>query len=228
MIKLGIDRYDVEARYVPALVTSVPFLFFGHYFIGGLDGVFWQSALGIKIGSLGLPAALYLVTVHFCRTIGKVLEENWFRNGLAFPTTEFLIDTDTSLTQNRKMEIRRKIKKYFKIDLSDTHKDTDANRRLIHEAVGQIRNVFYKKNHLIQQRNIQYGLTRNLLAGSIIAAFVSASGLLVSNLLGNNTASTIALTLLVMYILLAIISVVLVNFTARQYAHTLYNEFMAL
>lgn len=227
MTRSRVDRYDIEARYVPALVCSVPFLFFGYYFFNGLDGAFWQSAFALTIGSVGLSTALYLVAVHFCRTIGKVIEENWFRRGLAFPTTEFLLDTDANLTPNRKAEIRRKIKKQFKIDLGSVSEDTDANRRLIHEAIGQIRTVFYRNNHLIQQRNIQFGMTRNLLAGSLIATGVSSAGLLLSSLLSNGTASAVALTLLIMYVLLALASAALVKFTARQYAHTLFNEYMA-
>ncbi len=228
MTKHSVDRYDIEARYVPALVCSVPFLFLGYYFINGIDGAFWQSAFALTVGSVGLSTALYLVAIHFCRTIGKVIEEKWFHKGLTFPTTEFLLDSDTSLTPRRKAEIRRKIKDRFKIDLSTATEGSDANRRLINEAVGQIRKIFYGDNHLVQQRNIQFGLTRNLLAGSLIAIVISAAGLLLSDLTDNPTASAMALTLFGAYTLLAIVSAALVKFTARQYASTLYDEFIAL
>jgi hypothetical protein len=227
MTKSRVDRYDIEARYVPALVGSVPFLFFGYYFINGVDGAFWQSAFALAIGTIGLSTALYLIAIHFCRTVGKVIEEYWFRRGLAFPTTEFLLDNDTSLTPSRRADIRRKIKQQFNIDLGDALEGTDANRRLIHEAVGQIRTLFYRKNHLVQQRNIQFGMTRNLLAGSLIAIAVSSAGLLLSSWIGNDAASAVALTLLIMYILLAIASAALLKFVAQQYAHTLFNEYMA-
>jgi len=228
MIKLRVDRYDIEARYVPALASSVPFLFFGYYFINGIDGAFWQSAFALTVGSVGLSTALYLIAVHFCRTLGKVIEERWFRNGLTFPTTAFLIDSDTNLTPNRKTEIRRKVKKQFNIDLGTATEGTDADRRLIHEAVGQIRKTFYRNNHLLQQRNIQFGLTRNLLAGSLVAITVSAAGLFLGSLTNNTTASAVAVTLLIAYLFLATASVLLLKFTARQYAYTLYDEFIAL
>ena len=228
MTKSRVDRYDIEARYVPALACSVPFLFFGYYFINGIDGAFWQSAFALTVGSVGLSTALYLIAIHFCRTLGKVIEEKWFRRGLSFPTTEFLLDSDTNLTPNRKVEIRLKIKKQLKIDLNAATEGTDTDRQRIHEAVGQVRKIFYRNNHLVQQRNIQFGLTRNLLAGSLVAIIVSALGLLLSALVSNTAASAVATILLIVYTLLAVISALLLKFTARQYACTLFDEFIAL
>lgn len=228
MTKSRVDRYDIEARYIPALACAVPFLFFGYYFINGIDGAFWQSAFTLTVGSVGLSTALYLIAIHFCRTLGKVIEEKWFRKGLSFPTTEFLLDSDTNLTPSRKAEIRGKIKKRFKIDLSNSTGGTDTDRQRIHEAIGQVRKIFYRDNHLVQQRNIQFGLTRNLLAGSLVASAVSAAGLLISSLASNSTASAVATILLVSYALLAAISALLLKFTARQYACTLFDEFIAL
>jgi hypothetical protein len=227
MTKSRVDRYDIEARYVPALACSVPFLFFGYYYINGIDGAFWQSALTLTVGSIGLSTALYLIAIHFCRTLGKVIEEEWFRKGSGFPTTEFLLDSDTNLTSSRKAEIRAKIKKQFKIDLSTATEGTYTDRKRIHEAVGQVRKIFYRNNHLIQQRNIQFGLTRNLLAGSLVAIIVSAAGLLLSSLAYNAAACTVATILLTLYVLLAAISALLLKFTARQYACTLFDEFIA-
>lgn len=221
------DRYDIEARYVPALIGSVPFLFFGHYFIAGLDGAFWQSAFTMKFGAVGLSTALYLVAIHFCRTLGKVIEEKWFQKGLAFPTTDFLLSSDTNLSRDRKTAIKQKVTDQFSIELSATMADTTINRQKIHEAVGQIRYKFYKKNHLVQQRNIQYGATRNLLAASIVAAVVAAFGALLSWLTGNNSAFDVALVLLCLYGALMLFSAISVRFTARQFAHTLFNEFLA-
>ncbi len=227
MTKSRIDRYDIEARYAPALASSVPFLFFGYYFISGIDGAFWQSAFTLAIGSIGLSTALYLIAVHFCRTLGKILEDKLFRNGLDFPTTDFLLDGDTNLTPDRKKQIREKIKQRFNINLESTGKDTDANRRQIHEAVGQIRNIFYLKNHLIQQRNIQFGTTRNLLAGSIVAITFSALGTLLAWVVGNDTATKVAVVLFLIYVLVALFSAFLLKFTARHYATTLFDEFIA-
>jgi hypothetical protein len=228
MTKSGIDRYDIEARYVPALVCSVPFLFFGYYFISGLDGAFWQLVLTQAVGSLALTTALYLVAIHYCAAIGKVVENRWFNEGLSFPTTEFLLNKDVHLTQNRKSLIRHKINERFNLDLNRATGDTVTNRRHIHEAVGQIRSAFYRKNHLIQQRNIRFGITKNLLAGSTIAGIMSAFGYLLSSWVGNDTASSVALALFVLYILLAIVSGALIKSTAQQYAYALYDEFIML
>ena len=226
MTKRSVDRYDIEARYVPALICSVPFFFFSYYFLNDLDGAFWESALMLTVGSIGLPTALYFVAIHFCTALGKIIENNWFRNGLTLPTTEFLLDKDTNLSLERKDALKRKIKLRFNIKLQSVIDDTDQNRRLIHESIGQVRSGFYRKNHLVQQRNIRYGMTRNLLSGSLVAVILSGAGYVLSNVAGN-AASQVALALLIIYCILAGLSAALLNSTARQYAHTLFDEFLA-
>ena len=221
------DRYDIEARYVPALVCSVPFAFLGFYYLSGIDQAFWQSAFTLTAGSVTLSAALFVTAIHFCRTIGKMIEVNLFRNGLQFPTTNFLLDKDANLTPDRKSKIRKKVLTSFDVDLTNATEDTEHDRRLIHEAVGHVRKSLYKKSPLVMQRNIQFGLTRNLLSGSLIASVVSAFGLALSNATHNAAAGNLAAVLLACYLLIGISSALLLRFSARQYVYALYDEFLA-
>jgi len=221
------DRYDVEARYVPALICSVPFLFLGFYYLNGLDSIFWQSAFALTIGSVGFSTALFLVVIHFCRAIGKAIEEKMFRRGLTFPTTEFMLNEDTNLSPERKAKIISKVKQKFDIDLSKKISGSDQDRRAVHEAVGQIRSMFHKNSQLIQQRNIQFGFTKNLLGGSVLAVTVSMIGVILSIVTSNSVALKVSFVLLASYFILGLASFSLVRFTARHYAHTLYDEFLA-
>lgn len=221
------DKYDVQARYVPALVCSVPLLFLWFYYLKGLDGSFWQSVSVVAIGSLGLSTALFIVVVHFGRAIGKLMEEKMFKRGLTFPTTEFLLDTDNNLSPDMKAKIISKIHARFGIQLSARTKDTGINRRAIHEAIGQVRSMFYKKNPMVLQRNIQFGLSKNLFGGCVLATGASILGLILSLPSHDTTTLQIAASLIAIYSVVGIGSFVLIPFTARHYATTIYDEFMA-
>ena len=185
------DKYDVQARYAPALLCSVPFILLGFYFLNDIDSTFWSSAFGMSIGSLSLSAAMYVLASHACRIVGKVLEEKIFNNGADFPTTLFLLDGDANFTPERKKMIYSKINTEFGVDLSGKTSDSPQNRRLIHECVGQIRSKFYKKNEMVLQRNIQFGFAKNLAGGSLIAIIASIVGLAVSQVVNNSKAASI-------------------------------------
>lgn len=221
------NRYNIEARYTPSLVCSVPFFFFAYYYLQNVDNEFWSSAAGLTIGGIGLSTAMLIVMVNFCRNLGKFIEEKIFKDGLEFPTTTFLLDTDTNLSKGYKKSVIKKIKDEFDIDLSDETEGTIANRRTINEAVRRINSMFFGKNDLLLQRNIQFGFTKNILAGAIIALSVSDFGVTVSALTNNITAMHVAAILAVLYGLVALIAVTSVRFVARHYAQALYGEFMA-
>lgn len=223
----ALSRYNVEARYIPSLVCSVPFFFIGYYYLVGIDNQFWSSVTGLTLGGVGFTTAMLIVMVNFCRNFGKFLEEKFFDDGLSFPTTMFLLDTDTNLSPSCKKAVIKKIKEKFDINLTHETVGTVANRRTINEAVRRINSMFFGKNDLLLQRTIQFGFTKNTLAGSIIASIVSGAGIIVSALANNITAMHISTTLLLGYVVIALISIASVRFAARHYAQALYGEFMA-
>lgn len=222
-----LNQYNVEARYIPSLVCSVPFFFFAYYYVQGMDNDFWNSAAGLAIGGVGLSAAMLIVMVNFCRNFGKFIEEKIFNDGLSFPTTTFLLDYDKNLSSGYKKKIIEMIKDRFDIDLIDETEGTADNRRTINEAVRRINSMFFGKSDLILQRTIQFGFAKNILAGSIIATFVSEAGVVVSALSNNITAMHVATVLLVLYTGIALIAFASVRFVARHYAQALYGEFIA-
>lgn len=220
------DKYDIQARYIPAIVCSVPFVALGFYFLGSIDLNFWGKVFAIGFGGLTMMAALYQVFAHFCRLLGKWLEENMFNDGLDFPTTILLLDDDPTCTPERKSELYRKIKAEFNIELEGKTADTPANRRRIHEAVGQIRKRFFKKNEMVLQRNIQFGVAKNLAGGAIIAILTSVVAIILSWLTNSDTALKVSTFLLITYALLAVGALWAMKFTAKHYALTLFDEFI--
>jgi hypothetical protein len=225
MIKLP-NKYNFEARYVPSLACSIPFFLFGYYFFSGIDNAFWSSVAGITVGGVSISAVMLVVMVNFCRNLGKLIEEKLFKDGLEFPTTTFLLDTDTNLSISMKKAVIKKIKHQFNIDLKI--EDTIDNRRLINEAVRRINSKFFGKNDLLLQRTIQFGFTKNILAGAIIATAVSILGIIVSVALHNIPAMYAATLLTLIYMCVGLVSFASVRFIARHYAQALYVEFMAV
>jgi hypothetical protein len=228
MMKVNLpSKYNFEARYVPSLVCSVPFFFLGFYFLWGIDNSFWNSVVGLAIAGLGLTTAVFIVMVNFCRDLGKLIEEKMFSDGLSFPTTTFLLDSDTNLSVQYKAKVIKKIKKDFDIDLKNHTNGEQSGRRSVNEAVRRINSMFFGKNDLLLQRTIQFGFSKNLFAGSIIAIIVSTAGIVVSSIVDNFTALNVATVLLAFYVVVGLFSYLSIRFTARHYAQALYGEFMA-
>ena len=219
------DKYDIEARYVPALACSVPFMAFGYYFLKNIDSKFWDATSALAIGSLGISAAMFLVAIHLSTTVGKVIELKLFRGGLNLPTTEFLLAESTYLSEDRKKAIRNKIKNKFGVDIRKKTEGTLQNRQVINEAVGEVRRSM-RKNKFVLQKNIQYGLTRNLLSGSMLAFLASLAVFMTGNLVHNTTAVTVATVMIFLYLLFAGTAALLFMHAARQYASMLFDEFM--
>jgi hypothetical protein len=119
-----------------------------------------------------------------------------------------------------------KIKSEFKINLKGKTSDSPANRVAIHEAIGQIRKKFYKNSEMLLQRNIQFGFARNLAGGSIVAAIVSALGAAISLIVGATTAFQVLCCLLIGYTVVGLVTFWAIRFTAKHYAHTLFDEFL--
>lgn len=211
---------------MPSLVCSVPFFFFAYYYLAGVGNEFWSSAAGLVIGGIGMSTAMLVMMANFCRSLGKLIEEKMFRDGLWFPTTTFLLDADTNLSTGYKKLVIEKINEKFEIDLSSETEGTVANRRAINEAVRLINSMFFGKNALLLQRTIQFGFVKNILAGSIIAIVVSGAGLAVSVMSNNMTALQVAAILLVGYVVIGLAALASMRFIARHYAQALYGEFM--
>lgn len=220
------DKYEIRAQYTPAILCSVPFILFSFYYLNTLNGDFWNSVGAQAAGGVTMAAALYYLAAFACRHTGKWLEDRIYARGNKFPTTEFLLDKDTSCSPERKQEIIRKINSDFSIDLSGRGEDTSSNRLRIHEAVGAIRQLFFKKNEMILLRNIQYGFAKNLAGGAIIALAASFATALFSVLAKAEAPFQISILLIVWYAMLATYGLLAMRSNSRRYAHTLYDEFL--
>jgi len=225
MINLSTNPYNIQARYIPAMINSVPFILIGFYFINQLDSNFWDSVWAQAFSGISLSAGLFYLMAYLCRHSGKWLEDIYFKNGADYPTTQFLLDKDTTFSKNRKVEIISKLNKDFKINLKGCTADTAENRLRINEAVAPIRRRFFN-NELVLQRNIQFGFARNLAGGAIVAEITSICATILSAVTGNQPALKISLVLCIIYAILICFGLVATLSNSRRYAKALYDEFL--
>jgi hypothetical protein len=220
------NKYEIEARYIPAIVCSIPFIALGFYFIGRIDLSFWQTVFAVGIGGLTMSIALFKSFNFICRMLGKLLEEKLFNNGLDFPTTSFLLDDDHEFSPERKVAIISRIKAEFNVDLKAKTKDTENNRRHIHETIGYVRNLHFKNDGVLLQRNIYFGFSKNMAGGSIAASIASLACIVLSIITSSAAALKISVLLLIIYGLSIAFFVAAMRFTSKHYALSLFDEFL--
>lgn len=186
--KLFSDEYSRKARLFPAILAAVPYALILSYFIQSYflaSQVGWVKVLCVGLGSIAFStvAALWfgVSTVYW---LGKVIEVNTFKNGVGFPTTEFLLWKDKTLSRQFKEKLREKIFNDFGVRLFTVQQedaDCDEAKKTIRDAVDLIR-PRVGNGKFVLQYNIRYGFIRNFIAGSFFAA---PSSLKVRNLVMN-------------------------------------------
>lgn len=219
--------YEVKARLVPALICSVPFLAFGYFFLAGIDAAFTQIVLAQAIGGVGMMAAMFLFLAFVARYVGTWLQDVMFKDGSRFPTTVYLLDQDNTFSGERKRQIRSRVKEEFGVDISSHIADTVQSRQRIGEAVSHIRKKFFGKPGLALQRNIEFGIAKNIAGGSIIALTVCLMMVSIGLMANLTTAIYFGLIAAPIYILLIAFGLLAMKANARRYATALFEEYLA-
>lgn len=220
------DKYSREARMFPAILSLIPlYLLFLSFidFSSSID-TYLETSLGF---------VLCLVLVYFfaemTRNLGKGLENKVFRNGMSFPTTELLLHSNDTYSQDKKKKIYDKIKKEFGIILSTKSEesiDTKEARRKIKEAIGLIRQKL-GNGRLLMNYNIRYGFWRNLCAAAPFALGACTIAFLALTIIIHSPAyATISIILSLFYLLLWITDKKILKYFGYQYAEQFYLEYL--
>jgi len=221
------STYEVRARLVPALICAVPYLAFGYFFLASIDSGFTQLVLAQVIGGIGSMAAAFLFLAFVARHVGTWLQDLMFSEGDRFPTTLVLLNDDETFSVERKNQIRSKAKQEFGIDLSARVNDTVQDRRRIGEAVSHIRKKFFGKKGLALQRNIEFGISKNIAGGSILALGASLAVVVVSFLVGLTSIFYLGLIMAAVYSILIAFGLIAMGTNAKRYATALFEEYLA-
>ena len=178
---MKIDEYTVHARIYPGLICSIPaFVLVAAFENEAVTQLIRDIAAIEVVGKLSVGVAVFVLLIQFSRLVGKDLfEHRVFKNELYFPTTDFLLASNTELSGEFKASLAQKITSEFGLTLPSLEEEeaneTDARTR-IKDVVARIRAVTGGAA-LVMQRNWEYGFARNLVGGSAIAAILSIVGL---------------------------------------------------
>lgn len=188
-----------------------------------LEGYKWASDITLSI------AIIYFL-VQINRLISKELFQNiFFKEELNMPTTNFLLNSDTTLAKSIKSQIVQKIATDFNIHLLDSNAENENEeeaRKTISSAVAQVRNVT-RDNSMLLQHNIEYGFVRNLIGGSVLAAIISIINIfLFQYTFSNPFAFKLNVVFLGIYILPIILSKFLINRYGKCYAKILFEQYL--
>ncbi|WP_423997398.1 hypothetical protein [Maribacter sp. IgM3_T14_3] len=228
---MKINEYYIKARLFPTILISIPILslyYFGFSeklieFMTFLEGYEWASDITLSI------AIIYFL-VQINRLISKELFQNiFFKEELNMPTTNFLLNSDTSLAKSIKSQIAQKIAADFNIHLLNStseNENEEEARKTISSAVAQVRNVT-RDNSILLQHNIEYGFVRNLIGGSVLAVVISIINIfLFQYTFPNPFAFKLNLVFLSIYILPIILSKFLINRYGIYYAKILFEQYL--
>ena len=163
------DKYFWIARVFPALITSIPFIFFQYIY---LDNLFFDKLTLLEQYSVAWHSLITLLIVYLSsilvRAFGKdLIEKFYFIKNNKLPTTQILNGEKELMSKEELNNLRKRIKVDFNLNLtSNCFKKEKALR--IKGAVKQILYRVGHENKILNQYNMEYGFFRNLAGGFII------------------------------------------------------------
>ncbi len=229
MIKF--DKYNRVARIYPTIIVLIPFLLFTiNCDIKELLQTF-DNILKIKIiGNITITIVLLFLLSQINRFLGKYLfEKKTFNNELDFPTTNFLLYSNSELSDTYKERIRQQIQSDFDIFLPSKESEKnniDNAKKEIAEAIGLIRQKV-KDGRLLLNHNIEYGFARNLVGGSIIGFAMSLFDIFYFYD-KNNVLFYISIALSILFLSIFLLRKILMLNLGNQYAKRLFQEYLQL
>jgi uncharacterized membrane-anchored protein len=227
------DKYTLQARYFPAILTVFPFVFLINtlrkYFVtAALEGVLFFIPYLVQAG---LSGAAFYFQMQLNRFLSKEIFQNRiFKGENNLPTTLCLLWSDNTIDNTIKQMIYTRIKSFFDISLLTSeaeNKDKDHAKRLIIFAVSQIKNSLRKNDQQVQH-NREYGFWRNLAGGSLVAVCISLIIIVIEFIKCNVFSIVIGFIMLLIYGLILCFSPYLIRKHGQYYAKSLFEQFLSL
>ena len=230
------DEYAVKARFIPAILTAIPFGFlfaypFSEYVLSLKQGFELVAKCSFYASLIG---SIFIVTIFawafLVRLIAKYIESIVFNDELSFPTTKLLMWCDTYYPKDIKRRIHRKIREDFEVQLlnenSEKANPIEAAKKIA-RVVARIRDKV-KDGRIVLQYNIHYGAIRNLTAGSLISLITS---ILLTYMGYSNdsmrSAMDMGIILSLLYMIVLLTEKFTWSFLGKLYAKKLIDEYMS-
>ena len=170
------QQYNKLARKYPAYICLVIPIILGISM--GIDdciesNIWWKAIIYIMSIST-ISMALFFLFGLFVRDIAKIYPEKIIFSDCLKPTNRMLYSTDSTYSEEQKMEIRKKIKLKKSIDLFKYKNKTYKNKKYVKrldEAVAWLLDVT-RFDDILFEYNCIYGFWRNLTAALLVDALL--------------------------------------------------------
>ena len=228
-----VDRYYLNARLFPTVLTSIPTLLVYYKYIVPLYHGKLENVIAVlpAITTIVLSSAIIFLLTQINRFISKeIYQRIYFNEEINMPTTNLLLKSNSEFEISIKQKIEDKIKTKFELRLlSETEELSDVirARKLSVTAVSQIKNSL-RENSLLLQHNIEYGFSRNLIGGSTIALVICIFMLVLSYNSKDISMIYLSWILSIMYFLPIAFSKIILDRLSKNYAKILFEQFLTI
>lgn len=226
------DAYALKGRILPAFFSIIiPIMVFNHFYVSEEFAKFVGEVIGAKlISNLTISGICLIFLSEFGRIFGKnFFEKAIFKDELFMPTTNLMLFSDSTYSEQHKNKIRKKMANDFDVLLptkEEEEADQSNSRTRVVEVMALVRKRLHGNKFLLQH-NIEYGAMRNAIGGSIIGAALSLVNILFFNYFApNELAVTISIVTFIIYLTLIALSKVIIVFYGKNYAKILYREYL--
>lgn len=212
------DKYTKYARVYPSLASMImPIILTTILLLNTPIDFLNEYLLVEKIISIFIPTAIIYASIGYAarelfRSTSKSLFQFWLfkEDETQMPTTNLLLWSKTTFSEQKMKILRKKIKEDFNIkllsDMDEQENNTEARRTIV-DVVAQIRNATRNEDILLQY-NYEFGFCRNYIGGCVYSIlFIFLIGI-VNYLYGfiNNYIVIICLILGLIFMLIALFS----------------------
>jgi hypothetical protein len=164
-----ISEYTLKARLAPTALAAPPILLLCNALFD-MQANQWleSSTMTMLFGKGTATAALVFLMMQGNRLIGLEIFQRWVsQDELNFPTSRWLVATNTEMSQLQRKSIDEKLLQDFRIGLLPASMgDSSEVRRHNADLVGRIR-LFVGSPPKLLQYLIEYGFFRNLIGASL-------------------------------------------------------------
>ncbi len=224
-----ISEYTLKARLFPTILSTPPLLLLCDSLFNLQASQWLDSSAMIWLFGKGVAStALVFLMMQVNRLIGLEIFQRWItQDELDFPTTRWLLATNTEMSQIQRQSINQKIQSDFQITLQPASEgDTPQVRRHNADIVGRIR-LFVGSPPKLLQFNIEYGFFRNLIGASpTVLAVGLASAYLYSEKILPAWGYHLALAYAVLAGVLVCLARPIISRLGIQYARVLFQTYL--
>lgn len=227
------DKYSLTGRVIPAFVSMIiPIIVFNYFYASEEFAAFVGEIMEVKIvANITVPIVCLFILSQFGRMIGKnVFEKIHFKDEKLMPTTQFLLFSDNTFSEQYKLKIRNKMDTDFGIKLlskKEEDKDIEESKKIIVEAMALVRRKVHENKFLLQH-NIEYGAMRNLIGGSVIGLLICVFNIVFfEHFFINELASNISVFILFFYGVLILLSKKIITFYGNRYAKVMFTAYLS-